>query len=306
MQYSIEMEYRIMHIVIVFLLTFLSWPERLAAAQRLMQTPEVEIVYDEGSLPLANEVAAIYPIVREGLGKYIAWGADFRPRIALIGDRRLFVHASGGDIFVAYAVPRRYHIVLDVSRVYVKPFTLEATLKHELCHLLLNHHIRPESLPRWLDEGVCQWVSGGVSELLAAKGKSALERAVVTDNLMRMSDIEIFPEDGKSLLLAYEQSRSFVEYIVAQYGRDSLLRILDSARNGYTSEEAIEKNLSISFAELESGWRSHLKRRISWFTHLSNNLDTILFFLAGMVTVYGFIRFLKKKREYVDGEEGDE
>jgi hypothetical protein len=57
--------------------------------------------------------------------------------------------------------------------------------------------------------------------------------------------------------------------------------------------------------ELESRWHHHLRRRITWVAYLINHLYEILFFLAAMAMIYGFIRVLKKKRAYRDEEEED-
>jgi Peptidase MA superfamily len=287
----------------LFLFIFLI--HSLSAAPKSFQTRELEVFYDENLLSMAEDVGKIYPVIREELEKSLPWKTDFQPRILLVKDRNVFIQSAGSEIFLAYAVPRRYLIVLDASRVYSKPFTLETTLKHELCHLLLHRHIADAGLPRWLDEGVCQWASGGISELLATHGGNALAKAIMADTLMRMKDIETFPKDEASLVLAYEQSKNFIEYIAGKYGQDSIVRILNYAREGYTVDESIQKSLSVSLPELEHTWHAHLRGKHLWFSYLSNNLYTILFLLGGLITIYGFIRFLKKKREYVDEDEGD-
>jgi hypothetical protein len=46
------------------------------------------------------------------------------------------------------------------------PFTLTVTLKHELCHLFLHYLIGGGELPRWFNEGIAQWTSGGIAELM--------------------------------------------------------------------------------------------------------------------------------------------
>ena len=55
--------------------------------------------------------------------------------------------------------------------------------------------------------------------------------------------------------------------------------------------------------ELQRRWQTHLKKRITWFTYLASNLYGILFFLAGLITVAGFVRMAIKKRQYGQEEE---
>jgi len=105
------------------------------------------------------------------------------------------------------------------------------------------------------------------------------------------------------MILAYEESKSIVEYISSEFGRQGMLNVLEYLHEGYSIEDSIQKGLSISLFELEKNWHAHLRRKHTWFSYFSNNLYTILFFIAALVTIYGFIRLLKKKKAYVDEDE---
>jgi len=65
------------------------------------------------------------------------------------------------------------------------------------------------------------------------------------------------------------------------------------------------KAFEISFDELERRWYNSLKKRITWFVVLANNLYGLLFFAAALILIIGFIRVLIKKREYEGSEEED-
>ena len=65
------------------------------------------------------------------------------------------------------------------------------------------------------------------------------------------------------------------------------------------------KSLLISFDELEREWYNSLKKRITWFHFLINNLYEILFFIAALILIYGFIRVLMRKRAYKKYKEDD-
>lgn len=297
--------FRVFHFLAVFLFLLLSPTQSLPATYQVMRTPGLEVMYEEQARSMAQEVVSLYPSVKKSLTAQIPWETDFDARIILLRDRQMFRRSAGGELFLAYAAPRRNLIVMDASRVYAKPFTLETTLKHELCHLLLHRHIPDSSLPRWLDEGVCQWASGGISELLATDGSSALAKAIVSNRVIRMRDLETFPNDEASLILAYEQSKSLIEYVGNKYGQDAILRLLQFVHEGHTADESIQKSLSISLYELEDHWHRYLKGKYTWFSYLSNHLYILLFLLAGIITIYGFLRFLRKKRAYLDEDEGD-
>jgi hypothetical protein len=275
----------------------------LYAEPNRIQTKEVVVIFEEPLENVAKDVVKIYPAVKADLVATLDWKVDVIPDVILVKDKSALMRMVGSDIIIAFAIPERNLIVLDTSRVYTKPFTLEATLKHELCHILLHSNIKDERLPRWLDEGVCQWASGGIAELMADDGNRALTKATISDSVISIGDLIRFPRDEKSLLLAYEESKSIVEYIVSEYGKQGILQILKYLKKGHSIDDSIQKSLSVSTSELEIKWLAHLKRKHTWASYLSYNIYTILFFFAAVITVYGFVRILKKKRAYVDVDE---
>ena len=273
---------------------------------RTIQTKDFTVSYEGRLSNVAAEVAQVYPVVSQELIETLKWEMDFRPKIILTGDRDAFRKIVGMDIITAFALPDRDLIVVDTSRVYTKPFTLRSTLKHELCHLLLHQNIDSRLLPRWIDEGVCQWASGGVAELMSDDGGRILTKAAVSDRLISIRELARFPMDEPSLILAYEESKNIIEYIVRDFGKIELMQILENLKEGDTINESVQKSLGLPLSELESKWHSSLKRKYTWFAYLSANLYTIIFSLAALITVYGFIRLIQKKRAYKDDEEDEE
>jgi hypothetical protein len=189
-----------------------------------------------------------------------------------------------------------------------RPFSLRITFKHELCHLLLHRHINRDNLAKWLDEGVCQWVSDGIGEILLDRNWSGLDAAITAGHTLPLTGLtETFPGDKASLMLAYEQSKSVVAYIDRQYGQDAILNLLGHLKNGAGIETATRQSLSLSVDELEKEWLDYLERTPRWLIYLANNLYGILFFIAAMLTVVGFIRVLIRRRAYakLEGEEDE-
>lgn len=254
----------------------------------------------------AGEVLRVYPLVREELLKVLGWKTAFRPEIVLVKDSASFRKVSESDLVSAIAIPPKNRIVIDYSKMNISPFTLEATLKHELCHLELHHHIPGERLPRWLDEGICQWVTGGISEIMMYGNRSTLRAAALSNRLISVERLsESFPADGKDLILAYEESRSVVEYIEKEFGTSGVLSILDHMGSGDSVEIAVQKSLSIPLGELEKRWRSSLVRKTLWLSYISDNLYEMLFLFSALIAICGFFVILKKKRAYRDEEEDD-
>jgi len=279
-----------------------------AAEILVLQTSEISVVFEEPLRPAAEEVVDIYAGLKVDLEETLGWRLNFRPEVVLIQDRKTFTRMTGSDLFVAFAVPQRRLVVIDYSKMNTRPFTLGTTLKHELCHLLLHHHIRSAHLPKWLDEGIAQWVSDGIAEIIMDPKRSVLKEATLSGNYISMVGLtDRFPQEERFLLLAYEQSKSFVEYINREVGAYGIRRILEHLRDGDEVDVAILEVLSIPLDELERRWHSHLRRKTTWFTYLSTHLYGILFFLAALITIYGFVRVLiKKRRRYEDEDEEED
>ena len=205
-------------------------------------------------------------------------------------------------------MPEKNLIVIDYSRMNIHPFTLSITLKHELCHLLLHQHISREKLPKWLDEGICQWVSDGIGELFVNQNISGLDAAILSGRIIPFKKLtDYFPQEKASLMLAYEQSKSVVGYIERQYGNSAILNLLEHLKNGATVEEAVKESLGISFERLEMQWLDYLESTPRWLVFLAHNIYGILFFLAAVLTFLGFIRLLRRrKRVYEQWKEEDE
>jgi hypothetical protein len=226
------------------------------------------------------------------------------PSILLIKNNETFRKMAGSDLIVAFAVPDKMLMVIDHSRMKVSPFSLAVTMKHELCHLLVHHYLRGRRIPKWFDEGIAQWVSEGIGEIMIEQKKPPLNEAVLAGKIIPMRALsDFFPGDRQSLPLAYEQSQSLVTYMIERYGVEGIRNILEGVKEGNTWEDAVWGALGVSFLDLEDGWHHDLKKRLTWFTYVVNNLYEILFFLAALASVIGFLRAYLRKRAYMREQE---
>ena len=264
-----------------------------------IQTDDVVILFEEPLRVVAKEAVNIYPRIKSDLENNLNWPLDFRPTVVLTNNRERFEEMSGSTIVVAYAVPQRNLLVIDYSKMNTDPFSLATVMKHELCHLLLHKQVKNGMLPRWLDEGISQLMSDGVAEIMMNRKRSILDRAVLSKKLLSMRSLtDSFPRDTESLLLAYEESKSFVEFINHEFGKEGIQSLLGHMRSGYETDAAVLKSFSVPFEEIERRWRVHLRKKVSWFTYLANNLYGIIFFFAALITIAGFVRLMVRKRRY--------
>ena len=298
------MNFRRLFLLVLFAFIFLVPATRLSAKEvRVLQAEEVTVSFDPPLESTAREIVRNYPLIKADLEGMFGWNLMFRPTILLVKERKEFLRSAPNPLTVAFAVPRRNLIVIDYATAISRPFSLEDILKHELCHLLIHAHIRHPMLPRWLDEGVCQWASGGIGDIIMNQKRSFLNRAALRGRFIPLKHLaDRFPYEKESHVLAYEESKAIVVYIISKYGREKFLNVLGKMKNGEPVESAVFQTLSVSITELEKDWHRSLEKGVTWLAYLSYHLYEILFVLTAMVTVYAFIKMIRKKRAYSDEE----
>lgn len=291
--------------IAVFSLALSVWASVCLGEEELrsLDSQGVVVFFDASLRSGAEDIVELYPAVRRHLEGTLGWSVAFKPTIFLMKDRERFQRVAASSLVAAFAIPRKNLIVIDHSRMIKDPFRIEVTLRHELCHLLLHHYISHDKLPKWLDEGIAQWVSGGIGEFVMEQKESLLNEAVLAGRLLDIRNLSgSFPREPGSFSLAYQQSRSLVDYIVDKYGTEGILSIIRELQD-HDIERAMKRGLSVSFEDLEEAWRHHLRARLTWFTFLSNNVYEVLFFIGGIIVILGFLRRLAKKRAYMKDED---
>jgi hypothetical protein len=295
-----------LHIILIVLI--LPLPHIITAAERdVVRSGEVIVRYDKSLSAVAQEVIRIYPVIKKDLETKFRAEINLVPAVILIRDRANFQRITGKNIVVAIAISAKNLIVIDNSKMKTHPFSLAVTLKHELSHLFLHDYVGQGNLPRWLNEGIAQWASDGIAEILIGDERDLLKKATLSGRFIPLAALANgFPDEEHSLRLSYEESKSVVEYIIKEFGTEGVLSILDNLQKGSEIHEAVLKGLSIPLDELESRWQGYLKRRTTWFTYFSIHIYEIIFAFAALFLTYGFIRFWIRKRAYKDDDGGDE
>jgi hypothetical protein len=275
-------------VIALFLSTFApAYSDKLVS----IQEKDVIIRFDEPLKNAAKEVIELYPRIKEELEGIFGWKIAFKPSILLVRENIAFQEIIANPYIIAFADTHNNLIVVDYSKMNVSQFTLEVTLKHEMCDLLLGSYIPDDRLPRWLNEGFCQWVTGGIGELMVGRSQPNLNKASLSHQLIPLASLSRnFPINRDQLILAYEESKNIIEYMVTEHGQGNMVKILQYLKDGDTIDGAIRKALSMSLDELEKRWILHLQKRITWAGYVATNIYEILLFAAALLTIWGFLR----------------
>lgn len=271
-----------------------------------LETVAVRVLYPPGRLATADRIADLSPTLLRELEAATGLPFDFRPTVVPTFSRVDFQRMGGRDAFVAFALPEQGQVVLDISRFEHRPAFFRSVLKHEYAHLLLHRHIASGHLPRWLDEGIAQQVSDGLSEYLPGRSQMVLGEALATDRVFPLAALAgTFPTDAFDLQLAYEQSRSIVGYMVQRYGDLFLKALISHAAAGLPVEQAFQTASGIALAEFEADWRRRQGTPLSWLGRIAGHVYGLLFFAAALATLVGYGRYRRRRRAYDAEEEED-
>ncbi len=297
-------------LVIIIVFCFVPALQVLAGSETeqflTLQGKKAIVLYPPGLKTDAGNIHDVLGSVSSEVQAELGLSLDYRPVVIIITDREAFRDSTGSRHIAAYAVSEKGLIVMDYSLVLTKPFTLRSTLKHELVHLVLGRHLGSpgRQIPKWFNEGIAQLVADSPAEILLSRNTSMLIGAVLSDRLIPLADLETsFPGARRGMVLAYEESLSFVRFLDGEFGRDRLLEILRAIKNGKSHADAISSVTGHGIDELESRWKLQLRAKATWLSYFSNHFYEMLFALAALLTIFGFIRVVYRIRTYRDDDE---
>ena len=127
------------------------------------------------------------------------------------------------------------------------------TITHELTHQVVDDATNNpyRSLPRWLNEGFAVYQSEGN----ATKYRSMVSGAVSTGDLLPLTALGWqFPTDPTKTVLAYAESVSAVDFIVRQYGRAALTKLILAYKSGPTDDQALQAAVGEDLAAFQAEW----------------------------------------------------
>lgn len=161
----------------------------------------------------------------------------------------------GGQTWVAgHASPELGVVMISVSPGPEQSNALERLAPHELAHVLLYQSLGPNynRLPIWLTEGMAS-----SAELIPNPDLDAtLAAAVKSNSLLPLSELcAAFPPDTGRAFLAYAQSKSFVRFLLDNFGTTGLSALISAYADGMDCEEGARRALEQPLSQLEVRWR---------------------------------------------------
>lgn len=130
---------------------------------------------------------------------------------------------------------------------------VDVVVPHELTHLVFNTATENpyHDPPHWLNEGLAVYLSEGFT----SSDRNAVERAAADGTIIALEGLAgAFPTTRDRFVLAYAESTSAVDHIIATYGRDDLVALIRSYATGLSDDEAFTAALGIDVGGFEAEW----------------------------------------------------
>jgi len=270
---------------------------------RGLSSGSATVTHSAGLEPVARQVMDLYPEMLSDIET--ALGIKMPPSNVLLNilNKEQFQALSGGSPVMAFAIPSANSITLDYDALGADILVLRATLKHEIAHLAI-HSATGNSMPKWLDEGISQWASGGHSEIRQNNEIWPLSKAALTGRLIPLDTLaSSFPRDEEGMRLAYKESLSAVDLLISNHGEMIISQLLRDAASGMSISESFQSRTGVSLNEFALTWETRLRSRASIMSFIKTYFYEVLFLMASVVLIAGYLRNHYRIRTYKDPEE---
>ena len=152
-------------------------------------------------------------------------------------------------------------VTLDSPHARQPPgdFLWEATLWHELGHVI-TLQMSNQRVPRWLTEGISEWEETQARTDWTRPGDAMFARVLNRGEAIKLKDLNEAYQDPKRISLAYYQGRLVVDYMVKEFGQDSMNRLLRAYGRGLDTDAALKQVLNTDLAKMQTGFDQYLAR----------------------------------------------
>ena len=179
---------------------------------------------------------------------------------------RLYIYANSADLRGSMIFPQEWtggvaFTEYGVIAIGINENSLEwgkRAIAHELTHLVVHQvTFNPyNTLPTWLDEGLAMTAEGELeSQFVSVLSEARSEGLLISVRSLASP----FSANTWESLLGYAESHEVVSYLIAQFGRDRMLELLNTFERGSGYDEALEKVYGFDMDGLNTAWRASLE-----------------------------------------------
>jgi hypothetical protein len=184
---------------------------------------------------------------------------------ALEDPVRLYIYASSTDLQGSMIFPQEWtggvaFTPYGIIAIGITPDSSglawgKRAIAHELTHLVINQMtFNPyNSLPIWLDEGLAMTAEGELEpEFVSSISKARRENTLISVRSLASP----FSANTEESILGYAESYKVVTYLINEFGREKMLALLNTFKQGSGYDEALNKVYGFDMDGLNSKWKS--------------------------------------------------
>lgn len=178
---------------------------------------------------------------------------------------RFYIYASSTDLKGSMIFPQEWTGGVSFTRygciaIGISMANLtwgKRAIAHELTHMVTHQMtLNPyNDIPVWLEEGLAMWNEGPMQSQFS----SAMAMAIQNKKLLSLQTLASpFSAYADVSYLSYAESYSVVDYLIRTYGRDHMLQLLETFRQGSTYDSALRKVYGLDKKSLNAEWQKTL------------------------------------------------
>src|SRR4029077_7928888 len=207
------------------------------------------------AIPLAHQAldsfAARYEFTPKGpiLIEFFPKHDDFAVRIAGLPGMLYALGVCFGRV-----------VALDTPKARPGEFQWEATLWHELAHVI-TIQMSNQRVPRWLTEGISEFEQKRTRPEWARQMDLQFAGMMNADKVIKLGDLNAAFTDPRKISVAYFQGSVVVDYLVETYGPAGINKLLRAYAQGLDTTAALKSALDTSFDQMQPGFDQMVERR---------------------------------------------
>jgi len=141
------------------------------------------------------------------------------------------------------------------------PSNWEAVLWHEFCHVI-TLELTQNKIPRWLSEGISVYEELQANPSWGQRMDPRYREHILGDGLTPLSELSsafMRPESGWHLQFAYFESCMAVDFLVQNFGMESLRKVLGDLKLGLPVNVALDRRCD-ALSELETRFEAFARK----------------------------------------------
>ena len=141
------------------------------------------------------------------------------------------------------------------------PSNWEAVLWHEFCHVI-TLELTQNKIPRWLSEGISVYEELQANPSWGQRMDPRYREHILGDGLTPLSELSsafMRPESGWHLQFAYFESCMAVDFLVQNFGMESLRKVLSDLKLGLPVNVALDRRCD-ALSELETRFEAFARK----------------------------------------------